>query len=129
MSFDHRLDLSEILQEKYGRDYVPNPRMVNLARMNGPLPQGFLEGHQEAESFKNKEFIRMHASTLAKVTFFRYIIVLAQKGKLKTPSRIWGVRVDRLLESRTAKIVALIAAIIGVPGAILASLQISRIIK
>jgi hypothetical protein len=29
--------------------------MINLAQQNGPLPQ------QEAEAFKNKDFIRMHA--------------------------------------------------------------------
>jgi hypothetical protein len=99
--------------EKYGHDYVPNPRMVNLAHQNGPLPQGFLEGMQEAEAFKNKDFIRMHASTLAKVDFFRHVIILAQKGKLRTASRSWGVRVDRLLEGRTAKMLALIAGIVG----------------
>ena len=29
--FENRLDLSAILQVKYGSDYVPNPRMINLA--------------------------------------------------------------------------------------------------
>jgi hypothetical protein len=116
LSFEHRLDLSAILQEKYGRDYVANPRMMNLVKMNGTVPQGFLTGEQEAEAFKRQDFIRMHASTLAKVNFFRHVIVLAQRGRLKTASRSWGVRVDRLLESRSAKLAALIAAILGVIG-------------
>ena len=37
-----------------------------------------LTGEQEAEAFKKKDFIRMHASTLAKVEFFRHVIILAQ---------------------------------------------------
>ena len=116
--FENRLDLSAILQERYGRDYVPNPRMINLARQNGPLPQGFLNGEQEAEAFKNKDFIRMHASTLAKVDFFRHVIVLAQQGRLRTANKNWGVRIDRLLESRTARTVALAAAVVGAPATV-----------
>jgi hypothetical protein len=90
--------------------------MMNLVKMNGPVPQGFLSGEQEAEAFKRQDFIRMHASTLAKVNFFRHVIVLAQQAKLKTASRSLGVRVDRLLESRSAKLAALVAAILGVIG-------------
>lgn len=111
--FENRLDLSAILQIKYGRDYVANPRMINLALQNGRLPQGFLNGEQEAEAFKNKNFIRMHASTLAKVDFFRHVISLSQQGRLRTATKNWGVRVDRLLESRTAKTIALAAGVIG----------------
>ena len=49
-------DLSAILQEKYGRDYVPNPRLMNLARQNGELPQGFLTGQQEAGCVQKQRF-------------------------------------------------------------------------
>ncbi len=124
--FENRLDLSAILQERYGHDYVSNPRMVNLARQNGPLPQGFLNGEQEAEAFKNRDFVRMHASTLAKVDFFRHVIILAQQGRLRTASKDWGVQIDRLLESRTARTVALAA---GVVGAFVAIHQIARWLK
>jgi hypothetical protein len=119
--FENRLDLSAILQERYGRDYVPNPRMINLAQQNGPLPQGFRNGEQEAEAFKNKDFIRLHASTLAKVDFYRHVIALAQQGRLRTANKNWGARIDRLLESRTARTIALSA---GVVGALVAIYQI-----
>jgi hypothetical protein len=56
----------------------------------------------------------MNTSTIAKVDFFRHAIVLAQNGKLRTSGNGWGVRVDRLLESRTAKAAALVAG--GVEG-------------
>ena len=51
VQFENRLDLSAILRAKYGRDYVPDPKMMNLALQNGPLPQGFLSGEQEAALF------------------------------------------------------------------------------
>jgi hypothetical protein len=112
--FENRLDLSAILRYRYGDDYVPNPRMLNLALENGSHPQGFLTGEQEAEAFRAKDFIRMHASTLAKVDFFRHVIILAQKGKLRTAKRNWGSRLDRLLEGRTAKAILLAAGVVGV---------------
>ena len=123
--FENRLDLSAILRAKYGRDYVPDPKMMNLALQNGPLPQGFLTGEQEAAAFKNKDFIRMHASTLAKVDFFRHIILLAQQGRLRTATSSWGVRVDRLLEGRIAKVIALGAGVVGGLGCNLSSLALA----
>jgi len=113
INFENRLDLSAILQEKYGRDFAQSPRMINLARLNGPLPQGFLSGQQEADAFKSKDFIRKHASTLAKVDFFRHVIILAQKGKLRTASRGWEARIDRLMESRANRAGGLLGWVIG----------------
>jgi hypothetical protein len=60
----------------------------------------------------------MHASTLAKVDFFRHVILLAQQGRLRTATKNWGVRVDRLLESRMAKVIALAAGMVGAAVAV-----------
>ena len=114
VSVEQRLNLNEALKDRYGSDYVADPKMKTLIMANGSLPPTFLDGAQEAEAFKTKEFIRMHSSTICKVEFFRHAIRLALKGKLKTVGRSWGVRVDRLLESRSAKSAALISAAIGV---------------
>jgi hypothetical protein len=114
LHMEHRLNLNDILRERYGSDYARDPKMKNLLLLNGPLPPRFLDGAQEAAAFKAKEFIRMHSSTICKVEFFRHVIKASIKGKLRTASKGWGVRLDRLLESRTAKIAALAAAVIGV---------------
>ena len=114
LPMEHRLNLNDMLKAKYGSDYAPDPKMKNLILLNGALPPTFLDGAQESAAFKAKDFIRMHASTISKVEFFRHAIILAEKGKLHTASKGWGVRVDRLLESRGAKIAALVAAIVGV---------------
>jgi hypothetical protein len=52
--------------------------------LQGDLPKGFLEGKEEAECFSKREFIRMNESTNTKVHFFRHVIDLAIRGKLKT---------------------------------------------
>ena len=78
-----------------------------------------MEGSEEAEAFKRREFIRMHSSTIAKVEFFRHIIAAVEKGRLRVASRGIFVRVDQLLEGRWARVVALIASVLGVGAIIL----------
>jgi hypothetical protein len=58
----------------------------------------------------------MHNSTLAKVGFYFSVMKKLVSGKLHTASRGWGVALDRIFESRTAKTVGLLgtAVTIGV---------------
>ena len=88
--------------------------MKNLMLLNGEIDRRFLEGHQEAEAFVKKEFIRMHSSTICKVEFFRHVISLAIEGKLRTAGTGFFVRIDRLLEGRAARVIAFVSAIAGV---------------
>lgn len=102
-----RMNLNDILRERYGSEFAPNPRMLSLMLLNGQRDPNFLEGKEEAEAFKAKDFIRMHGSTISKVEFFRHVIMLAQRGKLKTAGRGLLVRVDRLLDNRWPRLAAL----------------------
>ena len=111
---EQRLNLNDVLRTKYGADYAADPKMKSLVLLNGSLPPTFLDGAQESAAFKAKDFIRMHASTIFKVEFFRHAIILAGRGKLRTSGKSWGVWIDWLLESRGAKIAALLAVIVGV---------------
>jgi hypothetical protein len=70
------------------------------------LPKGFLEGKEESECFIKREFIRMNESTTTKVHFFRHVIELALRGKLRTAGQTVGARIDKLLESRTSRVMA-----------------------
>lgn len=109
-----RLNLNDILRDRYGSDYASNPRMKTLMLLNGEIDRRFLEGSQEAEAFVKKDFIRMHSSTICKVEFFRHVISLAIKGKLRTAGKDILVRIDRLLEGRVARTIAFVAAVAGV---------------
>jgi hypothetical protein len=109
-----RINLNDALKDRYGSDYAPDPRMASLMELNGPRIQGFLTGKEESEAFKAKDFIRMNASTIAKVGFFSHIISSALKGKLKTAGNGILNFIDRLLESRKNRALAAIAAVIGV---------------
>jgi hypothetical protein len=119
-----RLNLNDILIDRYGPDYVSSPRMKNLMLLNGELDVRFLDGAKEAEAFTKKEFIRMHSSTISKVEFFRHAIGLAIRGKLRTAGTGFLVRIDRLLEGRVARVIAFLAAVAGVVSMPIAAYQV-----
>jgi hypothetical protein len=104
---ERRLNLNDLLSDRYGSGYANHPKMKSLMELNGGVHRHFLTGEEEVRAFQNNEFIRMHNSTLAKVGFFFHVIRSLVKGKLNTASRGWGVALDKLFEGRTAKTVGL----------------------
>jgi hypothetical protein len=119
-----RLNLNDILRQRYGSHYVSDPKMKALMLLNGELDRRFLDGAQEADAFLRKDFIRMHSSTICKVEFFRHIISLAMDGKLRTAGKGMLVRIDRLLEGRAARVIAFVAAVAGVISVPVAAYQV-----
>lgn len=110
---EHRINLNDVLREKFGDLYAAHPQMINLMRLQGDLPMHFLTGEQESACFANQEFIRMHQSTISKVQFFRYSIGQLIKGKLKTAGNSIANRIDRLLDSRIARVAAFFVSVLS----------------
>jgi hypothetical protein len=102
-----RFNLSDMLRERYGDSFAPNPRMLSLMLQNGARDQRFLDGKEETEAFRAKDFIRMHSSTISKDEFFHHAIQLAMQGKLKPAGRSLPILIDRVLEGRLARLAAL----------------------
>ena len=111
---ERRLNLNELLSDRYGSGYASHPKMKSLMELNGGIHRHFLTGEEEVRAFQNNEFIRMHSSTLAKTGFFFYVIRAIMKGRLNTASRSWGVILDKLFEGRTAKAIGLFGTVITI---------------
>lgn len=109
-----RHNLNDLLKDRYGSDYAADPRMTSLMELNGPRVQGFLTGAEESEAFKAKDFIRMNASTIAKVGFFSFVITRMKEGKLRTAGHRLLNFFDRLLDGRPARLIAALAAVVGI---------------
>jgi len=103
-----RLNLNDIFKARYGPEYSPDPKLKNLMALQGDMPKQFMEGAEESEAFRRMEFIRMNASTISKVQFFKHAINLALRGKLKTAGNKLINRIDKLLESRPARVAAFV---------------------
>lgn len=114
---ERRINLNDMVADRYGSDYAKHPKLKSLMELNGGVHRHFLSGDEEVLAFQNNEFIRMHNSTLAKVGFFHRVIRSMLRGKLRTASRGIGIALDRLFESRTAKIIALVASAVTLPVA------------
>jgi hypothetical protein len=67
ISEDRKFDLSRALINLYGVDYISHPRLEKLLEKNKITAKDFLTGKQEAEAFENKDFVKLHQSTLRKV--------------------------------------------------------------
>lgn len=113
---EQRINLNDMLADRYGTGYANHPKMPDLVSLNAGLPRLFLTGAEEVQAFARGEFIRMHQSTLSKVGFFRQVMQKVFEGRLKT-SR-WGFLnfVDKLFDSRTARAVGLATSLLTLVG-------------
>lgn len=111
---ERRLNLNDILADRYGSEYAKHPKLKSLMELNGGIHRHFLTGEEEVAAFQNNEFIRMHNSTLSKIGFLSTTMHKLRKGKLRTASRGIGVALDRVFESRTAKAVGLFSTVVAI---------------
>ncbi len=114
IAVERRLNLNDLIADRYGENYAKHPKMLSLMEKNGGRHRDFLEGKEEVAAFENKEFLRMHSSTLSKIGFFSSAMRKFVNGKLNTASRGVGVALEKLFESRTAKAVGLVATLISI---------------
>lgn len=111
---EYRINLNDMISDHYGSDYVPHPKLPNLMELNGGRHRDFLSGEEEVQAFQAEEFMKMHKSTLCKVGFFQNVTRKFSKGRLNTKSRAIGARIDKALESRSAKTVSLGGTVLGI---------------
>ncbi len=100
---EQRPDLNDLLAERHGIEYATHPRLKSLMTSSGGIHRHFLGGEEEVQAFREKEFIRMHNSTLYKTELLHPAIRKFPKGNLRTSSRGSGVALDRIFEDRLAK--------------------------
>jgi len=100
---DLKFDFPRILQLIYTDDYEvnrPKGRLLNLADRNNISTVNAMTGQEEADSFDNKEYLKLHMSTLRKVDIIQVIINKAESGELKVNAsnkKIYGLTVNGIL--------------------------------
>jgi hypothetical protein len=109
---DRRFNICDMIIDIYGNNCVDAAgRMQKLMELNGGEPKGFLNGKQEALAFKNKEYVKLHESTLSKVEWFREIFLLLLKRKIKTQHNNWKSRINDLFDSSFMRILVIMAIV------------------
>jgi len=118
-----KIDIGRLLIDFYGEDYIGHPRFESLCRKNDVTMNLFLTGKEEAIAFRNKEYVKLHQSTLRKVDNIHSIIVKANEGVLKTDSNLlkqYGVSPQSIFQLIQEN--WLFALIVFVIGAIISAL-------
>jgi hypothetical protein len=84
-----RYDLSRMLLDIYGTNYIEHPRLEQLANKNKITAMRFLSGADEAQAFQRGDYVALHQSTLRKVDVLADIAERARRGTLRTNSNWW----------------------------------------
>lgn len=101
-----KIDISRLFIQCYGVNYIEHPRLESLIKYNNIAAKDFLPGADEATAFVNKEYIKLHQSTLRKVDVLANLLNRAIDGKLKVRSKwqdIYGVSPQGIYEWLNSK--------------------------
>lgn len=101
-----KFDIARLLVDKYGLNYIGHPRLEKLIEKNGITKRDYLTGKDEALCFDNKEFVKLHQSTLRKVDIINSVFEKAIEGTLKTNSTwkdIYGMSVQGVFDFINSK--------------------------
>jgi len=116
----NKFDLARILIDIYGNGYVGDRRLQRLLEKNGIRRRDFLTGAEEAAAFEQREFVRLHQSTLRKVEVLADLTGRAYHRCLKTDTTWWEMHGGRmhgllnwLVEHRFIAFLAGLASIAG----------------
>ncbi|CAH8204405.1 conserved hypothetical protein [Vibrio aestuarianus] len=104
-------NLSSLIIEKYGKDSIAHPRMKTLQNLNDGNHRDNLTGEEEVRAFQDKEFVRLHKSTMSKVYWFQSMYFLLQKGKVKVSNYNWSQKLNIQMEKPWVKLLSFIAVI------------------
>ncbi|MBW5818888.1 hypothetical protein H0I68_14455 [Yersinia kristensenii] len=63
IAVERRLNLNDLIADRYGSNYAKHPKMLSLMDKNDGRHRDLLDGREEVKAFNNKEFLRMHTST------------------------------------------------------------------
>lgn len=107
-----KYNLSELISLRYGKNCVQHPKMKNLMILNDGVHRDILSGKEEVTAFAEKEYIKLHKSTMCKAYWFKNMYVQLQKNKVKITNKNWSYRLSKIVDSLAAKILALIVVIV-----------------
>jgi hypothetical protein len=117
---ERKHDLARLVIDIFGKGYIGHPRMESLIEKNKIRPLDFLTGGQEAEAFEQRQFSKLHQSTLRKVDIFANVATLVKDRSLKTNTSRWEMHGGRIrdtinwvFENKAIAFIASLASIIA----------------
>ncbi|MEC1698144.1 hypothetical protein [Schinkia azotoformans] len=97
----NKYDLARKIVDIYGNYIKGHPRFEKLIEKNNITKRDFLSGKEEAQAFDDKQFVKLHQSTLRKVDILHSIVERIIEDDLKTDStkkEIYGLTPQGIYE-------------------------------
>lgn len=101
LSESKKFDLARAMVSLFGVGYIDHPRLVKIIEKNKITDKDMLTGEEEAAAFENKEYVKLHQSTLRKADILANLFERAADGTVKTNSKwyeIYGIHPKVLVE-------------------------------
>jgi len=105
---------SALILSVYGKNCVEHPRMQSFMRLNGGEHRDYLSGKDEVDAFADKEYVKLHKSTMSKVYWFQRMYFLLQQNKVKVHNKSWSNKVNCFLERPIVKILGFVAVLLTI---------------
>lgn len=87
---EQKVDLSRLLADIYGEDYIEKPCLTSLIKKNGFTLKDYLSGAEESQKFEQKKFAELYRSTARKLSLFECILKAIDSSDLKTNASWWN---------------------------------------
>jgi len=114
ISEENKYNLSKLILNKYGKNCVDDPKMYNLMNLNGGIHRDFLKGEAEVKAFENKEYLKMHKSTICKVYWFSSIFFLLVKNKIKTDKINLSIILDNIFRHPVTRLFSFFSLMLSI---------------
>jgi len=114
ISEENKYNLSKLILNRYGKNCVDDPKMYNLMTLNGGIHRDFLSGADEVKAFENKDYLKMHKSTMCKVYWFSSIFYQLIKNKIKTDKFNWYIFLNQIFRHPIMQVLSLVAMILTI---------------
>lgn len=91
---ENKYDLGRKIIDMYSNKLIGHPRLEKLMERNEMTMKDFLSGKDEALAFENKEFVKLHQSTLRKVDILQSLVERIIDNQLLTNAKwfdIYGI--------------------------------------
>lgn len=118
ISEENKGNLSKLIINKYGANCIDNPKMRNLMELNGGIHRDYLSGPDEVKAFENKDYFKMHSSTMCKVYWFSFIYNLLTMNKIKTKKINLKLFMSTIFNHPIVQILSIIAMILSITSGI-----------
>lgn len=88
---ESKYDLGRKVIEMFSNKLIGHPRLEKLIEKNNMTARDFLSGKDEALAFENKEFVKLHQSTLRKVDILQSLVERIIDNQLITEAKWYDI--------------------------------------